>query len=67
MLMLGTYKVPPIPTPPATVNAPVVVETASTVFDINNALVVELPLLVTLCKVDILLMNIVEVPEAVLT
>ena len=60
-----TYKLPPIPTPPATCKAPVVVETALVVFDINNALVVELPLLVTDCNV--LVFQIVILPVLVET
>ena len=35
-----TYKLPPIPAPPVTTNAPVVVETDWVLFDIKNVLVV---------------------------
>ena len=54
------YKFPPTPTPPVTVNAPVVVDVELAVFVIPIALVVVAPRLVTLCKV--LLFQIVTAP-----
>ena len=60
-----TYKLPPIPTPPVTVNAPEVVEVDDVVFVIPTALLVVAPRVVIVCKV--LVFQIVTLPVAVLT
>ena len=49
--VLPTYKLPPIPTPPAIINAPVVVEVELVVLIIVIGLLVELPLSVITCSV----------------
>ena len=59
-----TYRLPPIPTPPATCRAPESVETEFVVLANSIALVVLLPLSVTLCKV--LVFQIVILPVLVL-
>ena len=56
---------PPTPTPPATTNAPVIVEVLDNVLEILIALVVVCPLSVTLCNV--LVFHIVMLPVEVLT
>ena len=60
-----TCKLLPIPTPPTTVNAPLLVEVDDVVFNIETAIVVNDPLLVTLCNV--LVFQIVTTPVEVLT
>jgi hypothetical protein len=56
-------KLPPIPTPPETTNAPVVVLVELVVFVIEMAAVVELPRLVIDCKV--LVFHIITSPVLV--
>ena len=63
--MPPTYKSPPIPTPPATCNAPEVVDVELVPLVILIALVVVAPLPVTLCNV--LIFQIVTGPVLVLT
>ena len=46
-----TYRLPPIPAPPVTVNAPVVVLVLAVVLVIEIAALVEPPLPVTVCSV----------------
>ena len=48
-----TYKLPPMPTPPATVNAPVAVEVACVGLETVIALVVVAPRPVIVCSVDV--------------
>ena len=60
-----TYKLLPTPNPPATTKAPVVVLPEGVVLLINIALVVELPLSVTVCSV--LVFHTVTTPVLVLT
>ena len=60
-----TTNPPPIPTPPATCNAPVVVLLVGVVFAILITLVVVCPRLVTVCSV--LVFHITTDPVAVLT
>ena len=48
-----TYKLPPIPTPPETFNAPELVEVACVGLETEIALVVVAPRLVTVCSVDV--------------
>ena len=59
------YNVPPIPAPPATVNAPVVVEVAVVKFVIEIALVVVAPLLDT--ESNVLVFHTITVPVFELT
>ena len=60
-----TYKFSPMPTPPTTVNAPVVVDVDDVVFNTDTATVVDEPLLVTLCSVPVF--HTVIVPVFALT
>ena len=56
---------PPIPTPPVTINAPLLVEVALVVLVIDTVLLVVAPLLVIVCKVEVF--QTVTTPVDVLT
>jgi hypothetical protein len=59
-----THRLSPIPTPPVTVNAPVLVPVLGVLLVIEIATFVELPLLVTVCSV--LVVHTVTAPVDVL-
>ena len=63
LILPPTHRFPPIPTPPATINAPVMVDSEGVVFDINIAWLVDEPLLVIVCNV--LVFQIVTLPVLV--
>ena len=64
-ILVFTFKLSPIPTPPTTCNAPVLVEVELVALVIDIALLVVAPLLVTLCNVPVF--HIVTAPVDVLT
>ena len=65
IILPPTYKSPPIPTPPLTINPPVLVEVEFVLFVIDMTLSVVAPRSVTLCNV--LVFQIVIVPVLLLT